>query len=110
MYIGTGVDRGGSGILKSIDFGNSWSLVSSGPIDPISKQPAFLGNCIRSMFVDPTNDGGQTAQGKSLYCAVSKPKDFAPASSGDTALGVYQSRDGGAGLTHQNPPELLQRA
>src|SRR5439155_672658 len=87
IYVGTGEgdyggdNRYGTGILKSSDGGNSWSVVSRGPND------AFFRRCISSLFVDPTNSN-------TLYASVIKSRvNTNPGS--DNELGIYKSTDAG---------------
>lgn len=77
IYVGTGEASGGgsardgSGILKTTDGGNSWTI-SYGPGVQTRDYngPAFFHQSISKIIVDPTNDGGATAPGETLYAAV----------------------------------------
>src|SRR5262249_12684708 len=77
----------GTGVLKSMDGGASWTLVSTGPWG------VFRGNAISRIIVDPTNDGGATGPGQTLYLALVPPSGSI--SGPVDHYGVYKSTNAG---------------
>lgn len=51
IYVGTGGSHYGSGILKSVDGGDTFSIVSSGPV--MNGLPAFFRHQVWQIVVDP---------------------------------------------------------
>ncbi|MBY0523747.1 MAG: FG-GAP-like repeat-containing protein [Gemmataceae bacterium] len=91
IYVGTGEANTGTsavglGVLKSLDGGDTWSVVSTGPNN------AFSGRSVSEIFVDPTHDGGRSAPGQTIYISV-VPTDLNTPTLND---GVYKSINGGA--------------
>lgn len=90
IYAATGDQnrRGGAGVLKSTNGGNSWTLLGGS---------YFAGRAITRIFVDPTHSDGNT-----LYCSAYPM--------GTTAAndGVWKSTDGGVTWSNVNNNATFQ--
>jgi hypothetical protein len=90
VYVATGDGDGtvgyfGRGILKSIDGGSSWTLLSD--------NGTFNGQTVQRIVVDPTN-------ANTVYATVGAYFDDGAYGTLPTAAGVYKSTDGGTTWTN----------
>lgn len=93
IYAGTGESnfsadsRYGSGILKSTDGGNTWTLQSNS---------TFRRQSISSIFVDPTD-----ATGNTVYCSMTYGPEY-------NTWGIYKTVNGGADWNNVSADILQQ--
>ncbi|HZS07159.1 MAG TPA: hypothetical protein VFD58_20150 [Blastocatellia bacterium] len=106
IYVGTGEGNGsadsyyGAGLLKSVNGGTSWSVIT-GPNSTSNPQvPAFINAAITRIAIDPTNT-------QTIYLCTRTGQTYgASGGQGSAPLGqrgVWKSTDGGATWANLDP-------
>src|SRR5207245_2435300 len=103
IYVGTGEgnysssSRYGSGVLKSVDGGNTFQLLSSGPSVPTVDNglPQFYRLSINNIIVDPRIDPMNPTI-RVLYASVTADGNYDASSAGN---GIFKSSNGGTTWT-----------